>query len=479
MISSPEEREILRRLAAAEARRRGLTLPQARRVPELREWLGEVSPNWHWDWRHLLHVQGLLNQVTAGIIDRLIIELPVRHGKSELITVRYPVYRLERDPALRVIVGAYNQQFASKFGRKSRRLAERRLHLAGDRTAVDDWETDEGGGYRSIGVSAGITGQGGNLIVIDDPVKNRQEAESETYRERVWEWYKDDLWTRREPGCAIIVVMSRWHEDDLIGRLLVEQGQGGEQWVRCRLPALAEEDDPLGREPGEALCPERFDEAALHTAQTVLGSYSFAGLYQQRPGPREGGFFKLAWFDYVDRVPPGARWARGWDRAATQGDGDWTAGVLMARLGTTYYVTDVVRGQWAPGTRDSIIRKTAEGDGIQVRIRGEQEPGAAGKDAALAFVALLSGFAVHIAPRSGDKEDRADPLASQAEAGNVKIVRGPWNKAFLDELTAFPTGAHDDQVDAAAYAFQELSAPVPGRPVAGGTPHTLHSYTVR
>jgi predicted phage terminase large subunit-like protein len=388
--------------------------------------------------------------------------MPPRHGKSEMLTVRYPVYRLEQNPETRIIVGAYNSSFASKFGRKSRRIAERRITLASDRTAVDDWETPEGGGYRSIGVGSGITGQGGHLILIDDPVKNRAEAESETYRNRVWDWYTDDLWTRQEPGCAIVLIMTRWHEDDLAGRLLAEMESGeGETWEVVNLPALAEENDPLGRNPGEALCPERYDEEALGRAQKVLGTYSFGALYQQHPTPREGAFFKVSQLQYVDAAPVGLRLVRAWDLAATEDDGDYTAGVKMGvdREGR-YFVLNIAWGQWSTDHRDREIRSTAELDGREVPILGPQDPGSAGVDTAKAFVRKLAGWTAKTHKVSGDKSVRADPFSSQVNAGNVTLVRGAWNKAFVEELRAFPGGAHDDQVDAAADAFNELAVPM-------------------
>ena len=182
-------------------------------------WLDQVTPTWEWRWRHLVYIRTYLDRVTRGDLKRLMLFVPPRHGKSEQTTIRYPTWRLERDPTLRVIVGAYNQILANKFSRKARRIAVQRLDLSAERVAVEDWETAQGGGFRVVGVGGGITGQGGDLIIIDDPVKNREEANSQAYRDRVWEWYTDDLYTRLEPGGAIILIMTRWHEDDLAGRI--------------------------------------------------------------------------------------------------------------------------------------------------------------------------------------------------------------------------------------------------------------------
>jgi len=440
--------------------------PEQRKTPPLHEWLGEVSPAWHWDWPHLLYLQEQLERITSGELLRLILTVPPRHGKSQLVTVRYPVWRLERDPTLRIIIGAYGQSLAEKFSRQARKIAEGRMAL-GDRAAAGEWETAEGGGVRAVGVGAGITGQGGDLIVVDDPVKSREEAESEVYRERVWDWFRDDLYTRLEPGAALVVIQTRWHEDDLAGRLIAgasatgDEDEEPEAWEVVNLPAIAEPGDPLKRPVGEALCRERYDEEALKTRRIFLGSYSFSALYQGRPVPREGGFFQRAWFEIVEAAPAVGERVRYWDKAATEGDGDYTAGVLMLKTPENlFYVLDVVRGQWSAGQREAVMRQTAEFDAQEygrVKVFTEQEPGSGGKESAVLTVRNLAGFPAYKEPVSGSKEVRAEPLAAQAEAGNVKLVSGRWNRAFLDELCGFPNATHDDQVDGASGAFNKLA----------------------
>lgn len=398
-----------------------------------------------------------LDRVTAGALTRLILELPPRHGKSELATIRYPVYRMERDPELRVILGAYNQTLASRFSRKARKLARERFRLATDRKAMDEWETLQGGVFRAVGVGGGVTGQGANLIIVDDPIKSRAEADSQAYRDALWDWYTNDLYTRQEPGCAIIIIMTRWHQDDLVGRLLT--GPDAAAWTRVRLPAEAEPGDPLGRPVGAALCPDRYDLPALADLRRTLGRDYYA-LYQQLPQPREGAMFKVHWLPLVDAVPARGQRARWWDRASTADGGDWTAGVLVTLADGIAYIEDVVRGRWSGGERDAIIRATAEADRLRfgaVQQWGEQEPGSAGKDQAAAFISLLAGYNVHTEPSTGSKQVRAEPLAAQAEAGNVRILRAPWTQALVDELCSFPSGANDDQVDAAAGAYNKLA----------------------
>lgn len=382
--------------------------------------------------------------------------MPPRHGKSEMTTVRYPVYRMELDPSIRVCVWAYNQEFANKFGRKTRRLASTRFRLADDRTAAREWETPQGGVYRSVGVGSPPTGEGFNLILGDDPIKSRIEAESLTFRDNVYESFNDDLMTRAEPGAAVILTMTRWHEDDLAGRIL--KGPSGSDWEVISLPAIAEEDDLLGRAIGEALCPNRYDLQALLAIKKGSTQYAFDALFQQRPSAREGSFFRVARLEIVDALPAGIDLVRAWDKAATAGAGDYTAGVLMGEHEGIYYVADVRRFREDSGTRDKIIRQTAMLDGTDVSVVGEQEPGSSGKDSAGAFIKLLAGFNVHTEPATGKKEVRADTFAAQVNAGNVRLVRGDWNLQYIEELRQFQAKAeHDDQVDASSLAFSNLS----------------------
>lgn len=439
--------------------RPSLNAAQANSQDSFDSWLAQVSPEFVWHWAHLAYVRAQLERVTRGEINRLMLFMPPRHGKSEMVTVRYPVWRMERDPSLRVVVGAYSQTLANRFSRKSRRIAKERLVLDPERTAVEEWETTAGGTFRAIGVGAGITGQGGHLIIIDDPVKSREEANSEAYRERVWEWYTDDLYTRAEPDAAMILIMTRWHEDDLAGRILASED--GPNWTVVSLPAEAEEDDPLGRQPGAALCPARYDLPALAGIQRVLGASSYSALYQQRPTPAEGGMFKRHWFAIVGAAPRDAQRVRAWDKAGTEDDGDYTVGVLMVKdKAGVYYVEDVVRGQYSDLQRERIIQQTAEMDKAvygNVTIWLEQEAGSGGKDSARLTTRGLAGHTVRSERPTGDKVTRAQPYAAQCEAENVKLVAGAWNAAYLNELMVFPNGKHDDQVDASSLAFTKLA----------------------
>ena len=270
---------------------------------------------------------------------------------------------------------------------------------------------------------------------------------------------------------GMIVSNTRWHEDDIIGR--IERSDDADEWVIVNLPAIAEDDDPLGRKPGEALNPERYPVEKLLDIKRVLGR-SFNALYQGRPTEQEGEAFKASWFrnHVVDRIPLSItnkqRWefVRFWDLAATQNAGDYTAGVLIAKekYSKTYYILDCVRGQWSTDKRNRIMMETAARDQVKygeigsIKIFFEQEPGSAGKDVAKHITKMMAGFSVKAIKTTGSKELRADPYSAQLEAGNIYIIKnGEWVEAFIDEHCIFPNGKNDDQVDAASGAFNQLA----------------------
>jgi len=441
------------------------------------DWLGVVSPEFDWGWRHLVHIRQHLAAVTDGSCKKLILSVPPQHGKSEGLTVRYPVWRMECDPTLRVGVGAYNQTHANRFSRKSRRIARVRFPLSAERKAANEWETAGGGGYVAVGVGAGITGLPVDLMVIDDPVKGREEADSQAHQERVWEWFMDDIYTRLQEGAPVALVMTRWHEGDLAGRIL--SGEDGPNWRYVRLPAIAEEDDPMGRSVGEPLCPERFSLEALEDKRKVLGE-GFSGLYQQNPVPRGGLFFRREWFGVVDAVPDvaGIKRVRYWDlAAATKDTSAYTAGVLMAKVPNPdrYYVEDVVRGRWPPAERNEVILQTARADGVRAgfdRTWFEEQPGAAGLETSASLIRKLAGLPVRSDRVTGDKQTRAEPFADAARGvggggGVVFAVSGNWTAAYLTELASFPRGQFMDQVDSTSGAFNKLARGGPVFVVAG------------
>ncbi len=422
-------------------------------------WLKATTSGLKWNWRHQRLLYEKLHLITTGKCRRLMIFMPPRHAKSETVTIRYLAWRLECDPTLNIILGSYNQKLANRFSRRIRRIVEERVTLAKDHKAVDEWETTAGGGVRAVGVGAGITGFGGSLIVIDDPVKNRAEAESLTRRDNAWEWFNDDILTRLEPRSAVIVIQTRWHEDDLSGRIIERLKKDGEAWEIVSLPALAEADDQLGRAEGEALWPQRFDEKYLDDMRRQLGTYSFSALYQQKPVPKDGGTFKRRWFDgkIIDRAPAGLRWCRGYDLAvSTKTSADYTASFRCAqdRAGTLYIADGFRQRIEFPEQRKYIVERikteTDTSHGIEAALHG------------LAFVQELRrdrqlvNRAFQAVKVDNDKFTRALGWANRAEEGKVYLVRGAWIDEFLDEVCVFPGGAHDDQVDAVSLAVQMM-----------------------
>lgn len=430
---------------------------------EFPEWLGNVTPNWTWDWPHQQYLYSALQKVTDGVSKRLMIFMPPRHSKSETVTVRYAAYRLEQNPKANIILGSYNQKLANRFSRKIKRIAQSRIKLSADRKAVEEWETAIGGGLRAVGVGAGITGFGGDVIMIDDPVKSREEAESETYRDKCWEWFNDDLYTRLEPGGAIVLIMTRWHSDDIAGRLLKEMAEGGEKWDVVNLPAIAEDDDPIGRKNGEALCPDRYDINALQKIQKKLGSYSFAALFQQRPVPLEGALFKRDWFKddkIIDEAPKDLNWARGYDLAVSQKtSADYTASYRCAfdKMGNLYIADGFRKRIEFPEQQRFVVKRMVTEKrtihGIEKALHGEALVQSLRRVPAVRHVALKAVIV------DKDKFTRALSWANLAEEGRVFLVRGGWNAEFLDEICRF-TGkgdTHDDQVDAVSLAVGMLS----------------------
>jgi len=433
-------------------------------TPEFQDWLSADMPTWTWTWPHQLLIFERLRKITDGTAKRLMIFMPPRHSKSETVTVRYTAWRLIREPKMNVIVGSYNQRLANRFSRKIRRIVEGHIPLSKERKAVDEWETTSGGGLCAVGVGSGVTGYGAQLIMIDDPVKNRAEAESRTRRETAWDWFNDDIYTRLEPGASIVLIQTRWHEDDLAGRLIIEAANGGENWEMLSLPALAyagaaDAMDPLSRAEGEPLCPARYDREELLRIKRKIGSYAFAALYQQSPIPRDGGIFKRGWFSQIaERAPDGLRWFRAYDLAvSTKTSADYTASFRCAKdANGDLYISD--------GFRDRI-EFPAQRRYIIDRMRTERDTIHGIEDAlhARAFVqelrceSSLSRISFRAVRVDSDKFTRALTWSPLAEEGKVILVRGPWINDFLDEVCSFPRGRHDDQVDAVSLAVQMMS----------------------
>lgn len=428
--------------------------------------------------RHHKIVCDALMRVYRGECKRLIINIPPRYSKTELAVVNFIAWCFGKIPDCEFIHTSYSGTLAINNSSQVRGLVQHEeyreifpaLELASD--AQHHWKTTSGGVMYATGMGGTITGFGAGkhregfagAIVVDDPHK-ADEASSEVIRQGVLDSFPTTLESRKNsPDTPIIVIMQRLHENDLAGWLLGDRGKdgtgpavaggNGEVWENVCLPVWNEDATPLWPEKHSAEELRRMEKAA---------PYVFAGQYRQRPAPPEGGVIKPDLLIEVDAVPPNvAEWCRGWDLGASA-SGDFTAGAKVGRLADgRYVIAGMVREQFETNQRDNLISTTAKNDGRMLKQSIPQDPGQAGKSQVAAFAKLLAGHNVHFSPESGDKVVRATPLASQINAGQVLAVRGPWLQPFKDECRMFPNGTYDDQVDAAARAFNGLLHPAAG-----------------
>lgn len=423
-----------------------------------------------WNYRHLEFVREKLADVTRGTLKKLLISWPPQHYKTWSTTVRYPLYRMLRTPGLRVGIGTYNQRYANKVSRWTGRIVDSLGISYGDKQSVEEWNLANGSSYIARGAGVGIAGEPVDLWICDDPFKNREEADSPAVQENVWEWHMDDITPRIQQGGAAVIIHARWNPGDLIGRIL--DSPDGHNWTYIRLPALAEENDPLGRAPGAALCRAAFNEESLADKERIMG-VGFQGLYRLNPIPRGGTFFRRDWFGIpIDRAPDGTKWVRYWDLASSREDkACYTSGVLVGQApypdgGQQTIVGDVIRGRWSPADRNDTILQTAIGDKTRPGfMRTYYEKPVFDKEGAAsrAIVAKLAGHVVEAddVGGKGSKELRAEPVASAAKAGLVKLIAGQWNAAYLTELEGFPAGNYKDQVDSTSGGYNRLTIPPP------------------
>jgi predicted phage terminase large subunit-like protein len=416
-----------------------------------------------------------LEAVTRGEIKRLLINVPPGSMKSLLVGVMWPAW--EWGPAglphHRFVGTAHEETLAIRDSRRCRDLikSEWFQHMWPLQLAADlDGKREFGNtakGVRQARAFTSMTGVRGDRVTLDDPI-SADAANSEAKLEAAKVAFLETLPTRvNSDQSAIVVVMQRLHERDVSGIIL----EKGLPYVHLRIPMRFEAEnrcttsigwaDPRTEE-GELMFPERFDENQVAELEATLGEYGTAGQLQQRPAPRGGGICKPAQLQIVDAAPVVQQWVRGWDLAASRTSPknqrpDYTAGPKLGRLPDGRFVIgDMVRIREEVDERDRAIANTAKRDGPHVTISLPQDPGQAGKGQAKYLTRELAGYPVFASPESGDKLTRALPLIAQINAGNVLMVKGPWNQALIDELATFPVGAHDDQVDGLSRAFHQL-----------------------
>lgn len=430
----------------------------------------EPTSELKWGWS-LDAVCEHLEAVTRGEILRLLMNVPPGCMKSLLTGVLWPSWEWGPKglPGMRYLGTAHKQDLAVRDNLKARRLIQSAwyqqrwpIKLTGDQNAKTKFENDSTG-FREAMAFGSMTGSRGDRVLLDDPL-SVDHANSDADLKSAEITFTEALPTRvNNDESAIVVIMQRLNEKDTSG-IIIKRDLG---YTHLCLPMRFEEErrcvTSIGfRDPrtvdGELLFPERFPETTVKALEKTMGSYAAAGQLQQRPAPRDGGMFKRAWFPIVRAVPAGTKFVRGWDLAATEGAGDWTAGVKIGRQKNgRFIIANVVRDQKSAAGVERLLTNTASQDGYQCEQSLPQDPGQAGKQQASYYIGKLAGYTAHATTESGDKETRANPLSAQAEAGNVDILEGDWNDVFLDELCVFPNGEHDDQVDAASRAFNTLA----------------------
>lgn len=410
---------------------------------------------------HLKYLNKMVLLCLANKLEakHLLVMMPPRHGKSEFCSHWLPAWHLLMYPSKNIILSSYSSHFAADWGRKVRATIEEFGELYGVRldsrsTAADRFNTENGGEMISVGIGGSITGRGADLLIIDDPVKTIEEALSKNQRDKVWEWFRAVAYTRLEPNAHIILIMTRWHEDDLAGRILERDSAN---WNIINFPAIAGQNDLLGRSEGEALWPARFPTESLERIKTVVGSSIFSALYQQNPTPLEGEIFKAVWFDNKIRseTPSMTRVVMYCDLAASEKEtADYTAiAVLGIDAESNIWILDVRRERlnWS-AVKNMILSEAEMFDPIVIGVESVGIQAALVNDVA----SFINNYRVVGCSVKKDKVARALPFVSKCEAGKVFIRKGRFNNVLIDELIMFPRGSHDDQVDAISGAYEIL-----------------------
>lgn len=444
-------------------------------------------------------VMDTLMQAVEGGCTRIMLFAPPQHGKSWAASVNLPAYWMGKNPSKPIIATSYGAKLAKDHTEDARKIVTSpqwanifdetisdilipriqqgwtNKQVAQERLRIQKQLAYK---IRFAGTGGPITGFGAGLGIIDDPIKDYEESMSMLIRDKAWNWYRKVFRTRIWEGGVIILICTRWHDDDLAGRILNSAEENNKQWKILHYSAIAtsqkERDDyyskyyspmvgvpdPLNRAEGEPLAPGRYSLPALLDLKSDVGTGAWEAEYQGFPRPMDGKRVKVAWFKYADEYPKEkVRYFRYWDKAGTEDDGARSAGVLMTMTPDGIrYIVDVIKGQWSPFKREEIIKDTCIQDKATygfVETWIEQEPGSGGKESALSTVKNLDGYHIRRDPPSGDKFQRFEPFAVQLEAGNIFIIRGAWNREYTDELLAFGEGAKfKDQADATSGCFK-------------------------
>ena len=413
-------------------------LGEAARRLRLLDWVPRATPRYQRP-EHLAPLAELVERALAGEALRVVVSVPPRHGKSELETHAI-AYALCRDPSTPQILACHTAGLAFKLSRRARSIATD-AGVALESRSRNAWTTAAGGGVVACGVGAALPGHGGKLIWVDDPVPSRAAAESAHARDALEDWFTSSLMTRAEPGASVFVIMHRWHEDDIAGRLL----KSGDGWIEVNLPALTADEDGAER----ALWPARYDVTALHRIRD-RSERDWASLYQGRPRPADAQVFQGAHL-YQSRPDPSTlRIAAGLDMAySAKASGDWT---VIVTVGFAHdgrcYVLEVQRVRQGVERTVDLLRAH--------RARWNVTPRwyAGGQERALAEMLRMHGVHLDVRPASADKVTRAQGLAAAWNRGEVLLEEGAaWLDPLLAEALEFPQSRNDDQIDALVAAF--------------------------
>jgi predicted phage terminase large subunit-like protein len=437
----------------------------------LAEFSTYTDPRYHMNWHHAL-ICDKLDRFVRKDIRRLMVFTAPRHGKSELVSRKLPAFIFGRDPDASIIATSYSADLAQRMNRDVQRIIDtpayaevfpdtalsgrsnRSITLTGNYLRNADIFEIVGrrGSYRGAGVGGGITGMGGDYIIIDDPIKNREDANSLTHRDKLWDWYTSTLYTRQEKDAGILVTLTRWHEDDLAGRLieLAKKDPAADQWEILNLPAICE---PEAKHPEDirdgnmALWPWKYTYAELMKIKATIGIYDWSAMYQQRPQPAGGTIFKRDWMNQKYReLPAGVQLIQSWDLPFKKSEASAKcAGIIMARKGAEIFIIDVVNDKMSFTDSVTAIKSlTAKYPKARAKVVEDKANG----PAIISYLQKDIPGMIAFNPQ-GSKEDRALSVAPYFEAGNIYFPEyAPWKGDLIDDLLRFPTGVYKDTVDA-------------------------------
>jgi hypothetical protein len=423
-----------------------------------------IDRNYQFNWHHRL-IADKLEAVDRGEIKRLMIFMPPRHGKSQLASILFPAWFLGKNKGKEIITASYSGDLAQDFGGKTRDIVADQIFtkifgatLKSDEKSKAKWRMTNKGTYTSVGVGGAVTGRGANVLIIDDPIKNREEAESDVIRDKVWNWYTSTAYTRLEKNGAIIIILTRWHLMDLAGRLLEKEMEGGEKWEVINFPALARKDEEFRKE-GEALWNDKFGIEDLLQIKETIGIYDWAALYQQTPILTENQEFKQDWIQYISRKDVTSKDTRkfltvdtamskketadytGFTENFVDKENKWNVAAYRMRLNAKEFVEYLFTLQDRHSFEKIGIEKTAYIWGLKPYLDGEQRK----RNKYLPIVELTH--------KQTAKETRIRGLVPRYNSGSIFHIRGEC-KDLEEEMFTFPKSTHDDVLDSLAYQAQ-------------------------